>query len=287
MHRRRFVATAAVAAAALSARASQPESGPGASRALKGRLRQSVCRWCYSRIPLDDLCAAAAAIGLRSVELLNPDEWPVTARHGLICALASYVPSNPIPRGLNRQANHAPILKELEARLPLAKAAGIPSQIVFSGNRDGLSDREGIDRCIEGLRRITPLAEQLGITLVMELLNSKVDHKDYQCDRTWWGVEVVRGVGSPRFKLLYDIYHMQIMEGDVIRTVTDHFEHIGHYHTGGVPGRAEIDATQELNYPAICRAIVEKGFDGYLAQEFVPRRDPLDSLRQAVELCDI
>jgi hydroxypyruvate isomerase len=170
--------------------------------------------------------------------------------------------------------------------LPLVKAAGIPQMIVFSGNRDGQADADGLAICAEGLRAITPLAEQLGVTVIMELLNSKVDHHDYQCDRTPWGVELVKQVGSPRFKLLYDIYHMQIMEGDVIRTLRDHKDAIAHYHTGGVPGRAEIDDTQELNYGAICRAIVDTGFTGYLAQEFIPRRDPVESLAQAARICD-
>jgi hydroxypyruvate isomerase len=192
-----------------------------------------------------------------------------------------------IPRGFNRVAHHDEFVRESERLLPLIKAAGIPNMIVFSGNRDGLSDGEGARNCVAGLKRITPLAEQLGVTIIMELLNSKVDHKDYQCDRTAWGVEVVQGVGSARFKLLYDIYHMQIMEGDVIRTITDHMEHIAHFHTGGVPGRNEIDQGQELNYPAICRAIADAGFTGYVGQEFIPRRDAMASLREAAAICDV
>lgn len=299
MKRREFIATTAttaVAAAALAPTtlantgAPQPAAGAGSSPGaeptkLKGRLKQSVCKWCYN-MPLEELCKHAAAIGLKSVELLNPDEWDVTKKHGLTCAVASFVKSNPIPRGLNRVEHHDSIIKELEERLPLVKAAGIPSQIVFSGNRDGQDDKEGIKNCIAGLKRITPLAEQMGVTLVMELLNSK-DHRDHQCDHTSYGVAIVEGVASERFKLLYDIYHMQRMEGDVIDTIRKHIKHIGHFHTGGVPGRAEIDDTQELNYATICKAIVDTGYTGYLGQEFVPRKDPVASLRAAAIICDV
>jgi hydroxypyruvate isomerase len=292
MHRRDFIAASVASAAAAAATRAQPSQpaaagapGAAAGGGLKGRLKQSACRWCYGSMPLDDLCKNAAAIGLRSVELLTEKEWSVPAKYGLTCAVA--MGPTTIPRGFNRTENHDGFVKESERLLPLIKEAGLPNMIVFSGNREGLSDREGIDNCIKGLKRITPIAESVGVTVVMELLNSKVDHKDYQCDRTWWGVEVVKGVGSARFKLLYDIYHMQIMEGDVIRTITDNFEHIGHYHTGGVPGRNEIDATQELNYRAICEAIVKKGYTGYLGQEFIPKRDPMTSLREAAAICDV
>lgn len=288
MNRREFLTTslAATAAAAASTSASAA-SAPPEDTALKGNLKQSVCRWCYGGMPLDDLCKHAAAMGITSVELLNPGEWDVPKQYGITCALASNVNSNPIGKGLNRLEHHDAIVMELEERLPLVKGAGIPQQIVFSGNRAGMSDEEGLTNCAIGLKRITPAAERLGVTIVMELLNSKVDHKDYMCDRTPWGAELVQMVGSPRFKLLYDIYHMQIMEGDVIRTVRNHFDAIGHYHTAGVPGRNEIDVTQELNYQAICEAIVEKGFKGYLAQEFIPKRDAMTSLREAVVICDV
>ena len=281
------VTTAAVASGAGSGIAAAATAAPAVAAPLKGRLKQSVCRWCFGSMKLDDLCKAAAGMGLKSVELLNPDEWAVTKAHGLTCAVASFVKSNTIPRGFNRIEHHDSIIKELEERLPLVKEAGIPSQIVFSGNRAGMDDQEGIKNGAVGLKRIMPLAESLGVTIVMELLNSKVDHKDYMCDRTPWGVELCKQVGSPRFKLLYDIYHMQIMEGDVIRTITDNFEFIGHFHTAGVPGRREIDVSQELNYKAICEAIVARKYDGYLGQEFMPSRDALTSLREAVEICDV
>lgn len=256
-----------------------------AGRVRKGRVKQSVCKWCYN-MPLEELCKNAAGLGIASVELLNPDEWEVPKKHGLTCAVASFVKSNPIPRGLNRIEHHDSIVKDLEERLPLVRAAGIPCQIVFSGNREGQEDADGIKNCVAGLRRITPLAESLGVTIVMELLSSK-DHADYECDRTRFGVSIVEGVGSDRFKLLYDIYHMQRMEGDVIDTIRKHIKHIGHFHTGGVPGRAEIDESQELNYATICKAIVDTGYTGYVGQEFVPRGDPMAGLRRAVEICDV
>ena len=251
-----------------------------------GRIRQSVCQWCYDKIPLDDLCAAAKRLGLESVELLGEKDWATVKRHGLTCAMANG-PST-IPVGFNRPAEHDRLVAESERLLPLAAAAGLPNMIVFSGNRGGMSDGEGLENCATGLRRITPLAEKLGVTVCMELLNSKVDHADYMCDRTPWGAELVRRVGSPRFKLLYDIYHMQIMEGDVVRTIRDNIAHIGHFHTGGVPGRHEIDETQELFYPMIMRAIADTGFKGFVAQEFIPSRaDPIASLAQGVRICDV
>jgi len=250
-----------------------------------GRLKQSVCQWCYARIPLDDLCAAARRIGLLSVELLGEKDWPTVKAHGLTCAMANG-PST-IPVGFNRPNEHDRLVAESERLLPLVAAAGLPNMIVFSGNRGGMSDGEGLANCVAGLKRITPLAERLGVTVCMELLNSRVDHKDYMCDRTPWGAELVRQVGSPRFKFLYDIYHMQIMEGDVIRTIRDHFDAIGHFHTAGVPGRHELDESQELNYPAIMRAIADLGYTGYIGQEFIPVREPLASLEAGVKTCDV
>jgi len=264
--------------------ASQPASSGRA--VTKGRLKQSVCRWCFGSVPLEQLCSAAVEFGLKSVELLNPDEWPVTAAHGLTCAVASFVKANPIHSGFNRVENHDQIIKELEERLPLVKAAGIPNQICFSGNRAGMSDAEGLKNCAKGLKRITPLAEKLGVTIIMELLNSRHDHKDYMCDHTEWGANLVKEVGSPRFKLLYDIYHMQIMEGDVIQTVLDNWDSIAHFHTAGVPGRRDLDDTQELNYRGICEALISKKYDGYFGQEFMPK-DGLNSLRAAAVLCDL
>jgi len=257
-----------------------PQAGP-----LKGRLKQSVCKWCYSKMSLDDLCAAAAAMGLKAIDLLGPEDWPTVKKHGLICAMANG-PST-ISDGWNKVEDHDKLVKESERLLPLVKEAGFPNMIVFSGNRRGISDADGLANCAKGLKRITKLAEDLGVTICMELLNSKRNHKDYQCDHTAWGAELCQRVGSERFKLLYDIYHMQIMEGDVIATIQENHQYIGHYHTGGVPGRAEIDETQELNYARIAQAIVDTGFQGYLAQEFIPKRDPIASLTQAAHICDV
>jgi len=252
---------------------------------LKGNINHSVCKWCYKDLTLDELAGQAAAMGIKGIDLLGPDDWPIIKKHGLMCPMASG-PGN-IKDGWNEPHRHDDLVKNSERMLPLIAEAGYPNMIVFSGNRRELSDAEGIKNCAAGLKRITPLAEQLGVTICMELLNSKWNHADYQCDKTPWGAALVDEVGSDRFKLLYDIYHMQIMEGDVIQTITDYKEYIAHYHTGGVPGRAEIDETQELNYARICQAIVETGFKGYLAQEFVPQRDPIESLRQAVRICDV
>ncbi len=271
----RRTAVAALGSAALLRRLPRPP----------GRLRQSVCQWCYPKMPLDELCRNAKAIGLQSVELLNETQWAPVKKHGLTCAMTDGPTT--IEVGLNRPSEHDRFARESERLLPMIAALGFPNMIVFSGNRGGLSDGEGLENCAKGLARIVPAAERLGVTVCMELLNSKVDHLDYQCDRTPWGVELVKRVNSPRFKLLYDIYHMQIMEGDVIRTIRDNFAHIAHFHTGGVPGRNEIDETQELNYPRIMRAIADLGYQGYVGQEFIPKRDPMTSLRQGFGICDV
>jgi hydroxypyruvate isomerase len=248
-------------------------------------MKQSVCRWCYSSIPLDVLCRDVAEMGIASVELLSENEWATPRQFGLTCAVSNG-PST-IPVGFNRPDQHDRLVAESERLLPLIAAAGIPQMIVFSGNRDGMSDAEGLANCVVGLKRIMPTAERLGVTVIMELLNSKVDHKDYMCDHTPWGVELARQVGSRRFRLLYDIYHMQIMEGDVIRTIRDNFAEIGHYHTGGVPGRHEIDGSQELNYPRIMMTLAELGYTGFVGQEFVPVREPMVSLKEAYTLCNV
>lgn len=254
---------------------------------LKGKINHSVCRWCYNDIPFEDLCKAANAIGLASIELTGPDEWPILKRYGLTAAMG-WSAEKGITEGFNNPALHDELVTRYTALIPKAAAAGIQQLICFSGNRRGLADEKGIENCAVGLKRLMPVAEQYKITLAMELLNSKVDHHDYQCDRTEWGVALCEKIGSDRFKLLYDIYHMQIMEGDVIATLRQHAKYISHYHTGGVPGRAEIDDTQELNYPAIMRAIVETGFKGYVGQEFIPRRpDKIASLKQGVMICDV
>ena len=253
-----------------------------------GRIKQSVSRWCYDKIPLPELCRAGKAMGLVAIDLLQPADWDVVNREGLVCSMGYPTERRDFLRtGFTNAANHAMLLKELEATLPMAKAKGVPNVIAMFGNRDGRSDREAIANAIVGLKRIAPLAEESGVTVCVELLNSKVDHKDYHGDHTWFGVEVMQGVGSPRVKLLDDLYHMAIMEGDVIRTIRDNAPYIGHFHTGGVPGRNELDDTQEINWRAVMRAIAGTGYQGYVAHEFVPTRDPLLSLREAVTLCDV
>ena len=253
-----------------------------------GRIKQSVSRWPYASIPLPEFARAAKAMGLSGIDLLQPEDWPVVHDAGLVCSMGYPTKRDDfIATGFNDRANHPMLLRELEATIPRAAAAGVPNVIAMFGNRKGRSDAEGIDNCVLGLKQIAPLAEQHGVTVCVELLNSKVDHKDYQGDHTAFGAAVVSGIGSPRVKLLYDIYHMQIMEGDVIRTVREHLAAIGHFHTGGVPGRHEIDGTQELNYRAVAQAIADAGFTGFLAHEFEPTRDPLTSLKEAVAICAV
>ena len=254
---------------------------------LEGNINHSVCQWCYNSIPLEDLAKAAKGMGLSSVELLGADQWQVVAKHGLTCAMG-YATSIGLNRGFNDPALHEQLLKDFTVAIPKAADAGLKNLICFSGNRNGLSDEQGLENCARGLDPVVKLAAKYNITVAMELLNSKVNHKDYQCDHTEWGVALCDKVGANNFKLLYDIYHMQIMEGDVIATIRKYKDYIAHYHTGGVPGRHEIDETQELYYPAIMRAIVETGFKGHVAQEFIPAKsDPLASLNAAVKLCDV
>jgi hydroxypyruvate isomerase len=250
----------------------------------KGRIKQSVCRWCYGSIPLEKLAESAKKMGYQSVELLNAEEYKVIKPHGLTCAMMS---CKSIADGLNREKNHDRIVEELTRNIDFAAAEGIPNVICMSGNRGGLDDEEGLEMCAKGLKRVLGHAEKCKVTICMEGLNSKVDHKDYMYDKTEWGVKLCKKLGSDRFKLLYDIYHMQIMEGDVIRTIQNHKDYIAHYHTGGNPGRHEIDETQELNYPAIVRAIIATGYKGFLGQEFIPTRDKLESLAQGFRICDV
>jgi len=277
--------SAGAAALGVSSLVSPVSAEPDTSAKLKGRVNHSVCRWCYSGISLDDLCKAAKEMGIVSIDLLGEKEWATAKKYDLVCAMCNG-PTG-ISEGWNRLENHDKFVAAFEQQIPRVADVGFPSIITFPGNRRGQADEKGLENCAIGLKRIMKLAEDKKVTIVMELLNSKVDHKDYQCDHTAWGVELCKRVGSERFKLLYDIYHMQIMEGDVIRTIKAAAPYIAHYHTGGNPGRNEIDETQEINYPAVMRAIVETGFKGYVAQEFVPKRDPLTSLRQAIHICDV
>ncbi|MHB0960600.1 MAG: hydroxypyruvate isomerase family protein [Pirellulaceae bacterium] len=260
--------------------------GEDSQEALKGNIHHSVSRWCYGKIPLDELCQACQRIGIKSVELVGPDTWPTLQKYGLTCAMTSA--GLGIEKGFNRTEYHDELVAGLERLVPMAAEAGMPNIICMSGNRKGMADDEGMKNCEIGLKRIVGVCEKHKVNLVMELLNSKVDHADYMCDHTNWGVELCKKVGSDRFKLLYDIYHMQIMEGDLIRTIRDNAQYIGHYHTGGNPGRNEIDETQEIYYPAVMRAIVKSGYQGYVGQEFVPAGpDPLASLERCVRICDV
>ncbi len=274
--RRSVIAAAASSAALFSSRA---------SAAPNGRLKQSVCKWCYKDFTLDQLCENSRKMGIVAIDLLTDAEWPVVKKYGLVCAVGSGICS--IADGLNVKANHAKIEENFRRLLPAAKQHGVPNIICFSGNRRDISDEEAWENCALLLNKVKAQAEDLGVTIIMELLNSKVNHPDYQCDTTPWGVELCKRVNSPRVKLLYDIYHMQIMEGDVIRTIRDNIDYIAHFHTGGNPGRNEIDETQELNYKAIAKAIADLNFDGYYAHEFIPLRDPMTSLREAVEISTV
>ena len=254
--------------------------------ARKGRIRQSVCQWCYPHIALDQLAEFAAKIGLRGVDLLQPDDYEIPRRYGIVCTMG-YAGGGDIGKALNRVENHAAIELAFRANIPRAAKAGVPNVITFSGNRAGMSEEEGARNTIIGLNRVKKIGEDHGVTICLELLNSKKDHHDYMCDHTAWGVRVVQEVNSPNVKLLYDIYHMQIMEGDLIATILANIQWIGHFHTGGVPGRHELDDTQEVQWDGVMRAIADTGFKGYVAHEFVPTGDPLESLRKAVELCDV
>jgi hydroxypyruvate isomerase len=293
--RRSFLQTGALAALSVAALRRRLEAADAAS-GLKGHIHHSVCKWCYPKVSLEDLCAAGKDMGLTSVELLQPSDYPTLKKYGMICAMTS----NPsakgpdgkelghIQRAFNRKEHHDALVPAYEAHIDAVAEAGFKNLICFSGNREGLDDETGLKNCTEGLKRLTPAAEKKGVILCMELLNSRVNHPDYMCDKSAWGIELCKQVGSPNFRLLYDIYHMQIMEGDVIATIRKNHEYFAHYHTGGVPGRHEIDETQELNYPAIMKAVVETGHAGHVAQEFVPAKpDVLGSLKQAVGICDV
>jgi hydroxypyruvate isomerase len=277
--------------------AQQPSSSTTSASAsaptpiLKGRIRQSASRWCYGKIPFDDLCRAGKEMGLQALDLLNPPEFETVRKHGLSCSMVS----NPTINGLggigkawNRVEHHDKLVQAYEERLKVVADAGFERLICFSGNREGLDDAKGIENCAIGLKRILPLAEKLNVTLCMELLNSKRNHTDYQCDHTAWGVALAKRIGSERFKLLYDIFHMQIMEGDVCDTIKENHAYFDHYHTGGVPGRGEIDDSQELNFRRILQTIADTGYKGFVAHEFTPKRpDALGSLRQAIQICDV
>jgi hydroxypyruvate isomerase len=258
---------------------------------LKGNINHSVCQWCYGFIPLEELCKAVKEIGFGAIDLIGPKDWSMLQKYNLYSSMCYHGGAVSLTNGFNDKKYHEQLIKDYTEVIPLMVKAGYKDVICFSGSRNGMDDETGLKNCVEGLQKILPLAEKNGITVQMELLNSKVDHKDYMCDKTPWGVELCKRTGSANFKLLYDIYHMQIDEGDVIRTIKDNHQYIGHYHTGGVPGRHEIDESQELYYPAIMKAIVDTGFKGYTAQEFIPtgktNEEKIAALKDAVMRCDV
>jgi hydroxypyruvate isomerase len=254
---------------------------------LKGNINHSVSRWCFDTLDLETLCVEAKKMGITGIDLVGPEAWPTLKKHNLVSTMCNGAELNLVD-GFNDLQFHDKLIQRYTEMIPKVAEAGYKNLICFSGNRRGKSDEEGWTNCVIGLQKLIPLAEKYNINLVMELLNSKIDHKDYQCDRTAWGVELAKRINSPNFKLLYDIYHMQIDEGDVIRTIKNNIQYIAHFHTAGVPGRNEIDGTQELNYPAIMKVIAATGFKGFVGQEFVPKNpDKLASLQQAITICDI
>ena len=277
VHGASVIAAGAVAAAALGR-----SDGADITRVVKkGRINQSASRWCYNKLKLDTLCAAGAKMGLKGIDLLGPRDFATLKKHGLVCTMSGG------GGNLNDKTKHAEAVARLRKAIEANAEAGFPNVIAMSGNRNGIPDDVGVDNAVAGLKKVAGFAERKKVTICIEYLNSKVNHKGYMFDNMAWGVEVCKRVGSPNVKILYDIYHAQIMEGDIIRTIRTYAKYIGHYHTGGNPGRNEIDETQELYYPAIMRAIAETGFTGYVAHEFVPKRDPLTSLAQAVKICDV
>jgi len=291
MNRRKFIKSAALAAAVSPMLPQLARAEDVAPAKLKGNIKHSACRWCYGKVKLEDLCAAGKEMGLSAIDLLNPPDFETVKKYGLVCSMVSFPTIDGlggITKGWNRMEHHDKLMQAYEQRLKETSDAGFERLICFSGNRAGLDDAKGLDNCEAGLKRLVPIAEKLNVTLCMELLNSKRSHKDYQCDHVAWGTELVKRISSERFKLLYDIFHMQIMDGDVCSTIQENHQYFDHYHTGGVPGRNEIDETQELHYPRIMQAIVATGYKGYVAQEFVPKHpDALASLRQAVNICDV
>jgi hydroxypyruvate isomerase len=289
MTRRNLIRNASLLAAGavatqLAGKASALDIDKIESVVSKGRINQSVSQWCFGKWSLDQLCEVSKRLGLKAIDLLGPAQFATVKKYGLV---VSMVNSHSLTNGLADKKFHDACLASLRQAIDATSDAGFPNVISFSGNRRGIPDDVGIENSVEALKKIVGHAEKKNVTIVLEYLNSKVNHKDYMFDNTAWGVEVCKRVGSERVKILYDIYHAQIMEGDIIRTIRDNKDYIGHYHTGGNPGRNEIDDTQELYYPAIMRAIADTGFKGYVAHEFVPRRDPLESLTYATRICDV
>lgn len=289
MKRRSFIGTSAAASVGLMAckNGNAMESKQIRESGLKNNINHSVCKWCYGSIPLEEFLKNLNELGVKAIDLIGPEDWPLLKKYDIHCSMCNGAEIS-LTEGWSDPQYHETLLKNYTEIIPKVAAAGYTNVICFSGNRRGMDDLVGLKNCADGLRQIMPLAEQHDVVIQMELLNSKVNHEDYMCDHALWGVALCKEIGSENFKLLYDIYHMQIMEGDVIRTIRDHHKYFGHYHTGGNPGRNEIDETQELFYPAIMRAILETGFKGHVAQEFVPTwEDKIAALKQGVTICDV
>jgi len=255
---------------------------------LKGNINHSVSRWTFGYLTLDELCEAVKEIGFTAIDLTKPADWPTMQKYGIYASMCYTAGDNNLNKGLNNPIYHEQLIKEYLETIPIMSKAGYKNLICFTGQRQGMDDETGMKNCMNALSKILPVAEKNGVTMVMELLNSKIDHKDYMCNHVEWGAELCKRVGSDNFKLLFDIYHMQIQEGDIIRNIRDYHQYIAHYHTGGIPGRHEINDTQELYYPAVMKAIVATGYKGYVAQEFSPTYpNKLDSLREAIRICDV
>ena len=287
--RRRMLAGAAAIVGVSSGLAGLPRvARANEARVVKnGRIKQSICGGCLRKAPMDSEQKAALAVkmGILGMDLVGRNDWPLCKKHGLVATMVAGAGS--IKKGLNDKSMHPKFLEDFRTNIKAAAEHKWPNVICMAGDREGIGDEEGMDNCRVVLKEAVKIAEEHDVTICMELLNSKVNHPGYMCDKSSWGFELCRRVNSPRFKMLYDIYHMQIMEGDLIATIRKNIEHIGHFHTAGVPGRHELDDNQEIYYPAVMRAIVEAGYKGYVAHEYTPTRDPVESLVQAVRACDV
>jgi len=290
MERRKFIGTTAAASVGLIACKTSAATSKNEKKEifeLKGNINHSACRWCYDKIPMEDFLKNLNDIGVKAMDLTGPEDWPLMKKYNIHASMC-WGAEISLTEGWNDPKHHETLIKNYLEMIPKVAKEGYTNLICFSGNRNGMDDETGLKNCVQGLKKIMPTAEKHGVIIHMELLNSKVDHDDYMCDHTLWGVALCKAIGSDNFKLLYDIYHMQIMEGDVIRSIRDYHQYFGHYHTGGNPGRNEINETQELYYPAIMKAIVETGFKGHVAQEFIPTwEDPIAALKEGVTICDV
>jgi hydroxypyruvate isomerase len=290
MKRRNFIGTSAAASVGLLAcktSSAMPSAETNENKELQGNINHSACRWCYGKIPIEDFLKNLNDLGIKAMDLTGPEDWPLMKKYHIHASMC-WGAEISLTEGWCDKIHHETLIKNYTEMIPKVAAAGFTNLICFSGSRNGIDDQTGLQNCAEGLKKIIPTAEKHGIIIQMELLNSKVDHKDYMCDHTLWGVELCKAINSDNFKLLYDIYHMQIMEGDVIRNIRDYHQYFGHYHTGGNPGRNEINETQELYYPAIMKAIVATGFKGHVAQEFIPTwEDPIAALKEGITICDV